>query len=102
MKYEIRTPHGDRYLINEVGQVLEYSNGFKSDGSDDWKIVGICELKPFGHIGRPIPLNRAVKIEKFTYKNGNPKYTAMDLDHGTCRIWGNTKYHGISSIQEVA
>lgn len=29
------------------------------------------------------------------YKNGNPRYTVLDLDYGTRREWGSTKYHGI-------
>lgn len=98
MKYEIRTPYGNYYTLNEKGQVMEYSNGFKSSGSDSWKVLGLVELKPFGRIGKLIPLSEAVKITCFTFKNGNPKYTAIDLDHGTRRMWGNVRCHGVARL----
>ena len=34
------------------------------------------------------------------YKNGHPRYTVVDLDHGTTRIWSNTVHHGIKAIWE--
>ena len=111
-KYEITTPYGDRYILNSLGNVLEYSNGFKwqnynyptrslKENLDTWKVLGLVEIKPFNNLGYLIPLKEAVKIKSYSFKNGRPRYTATDLDHGTTRVWGNWNYHGIKNIRVI-
>jgi len=106
-KYLITTPYGDRYELDELGCVLTYSgNGLDKSNATrlelaSWQVLGLVELKPFGNLGQLIPLEEAVKLESTKFKNGKPKYTAMDRDHGTKRIWGNTQVHGIASIRKV-
>lgn len=107
----IRTPYGDSYVVNAKGFIArENTRQF----SGQWKLVGIgrtnrvhitptkpgCKIVPIP----PVYLSfaeitpEALKGLQLSYKNGNPRYTVHDLDHGTRRVWGNTKYHGIAAI----
>jgi len=103
IKYIISTPYRNYYEIAENGGVVKYSNGLDKTNATEkelltWQVLGIAELLPFGNLGRTIPLSKAVKIKNFSFKNGKPKYTGVDKDHGTVRVWGNTKYHGIDKV----
>jgi hypothetical protein len=103
IEYTISTPYGDYYELSREGYVIKYSNGLNKENAKieelkTWQVVGIVELLPFGNLGNIIPLSEAVKIENFSFKNGNPKYTIIDLDHNTRRIVGNTKYHGVRKV----
>ncbi len=103
IKYRISTPFDDEYQLDKDGYVIKFSNGLDLTNSpkshiEDWQVLGIVELKPFGNIDGLIPLSEAVGIDNYSFKNGNPKYTIIDLDHGTKRVIGNTKYHGVRSI----
>lgn len=89
----ISTPYGNRYRIEDNGYIVRLDQpGFRP--SAGWQFLGL------------VPVNStrlAVRREDITaewlashplrYKNGNPRYTVRDLDHGTTRDWGNTKYH---------
>ena len=73
-----------------------------SDFSGDWELLGIVRIgrRPDSMISPEEALN----IEDWKYKNGNPKYTVVDLDHGTRRTWGgmyNGRPRGISSFARV-
>ena len=101
--YTISTPYGNKYELSKKGYVIKYSNGLNKENAPiedlkSWQVLGIVELKPFGNIGQLIPLKEAVKIKNYKFKNGKPKYTGMDLDHGTRRLWCNTNYHGIANM----
>lgn len=92
--FKIYTPYGDCYLVNDKGEITKNGNDF----SGCWKIQGLSHVKmnwyiPFGNVTQEL-----VKNLPLLYKNGNPQFTVRDLDHGTTREWGNTKYHGIKSI----
>lgn len=105
-KYIITTPYGDKYEVSKEGYVLKYSNGLDKTkaGIEElktWQVLGIHEIMPFNQLGRLIPLDEAVKIESFAFKNGRPKYTGADKDHGTYRVWGNWNLHGIKRVYEV-
>ena len=104
--YKFSTPYGNYGELSKEGYVLKYSNGLdktKADVRDlkTWQVVGLRELLKFNQLGRLIPLSEAVNIKEFAFKNGNPRYTAEDIDHGTHRVWGNTKYHGIRSLYTI-
>ena len=73
-----------------------------SDFSGEWELLGIVRIgrRPDSMISPEEALN----IEDWKYKNGNPKYTVVDLDHGTRRTWGgmyNGRPRGISSFARV-
>jgi hypothetical protein len=104
--YEIVTPYRDYYQLSKKGYVIKYSNGLdKSKATKEdlktWQVIGIRKILPFGNLGYLIPLNEAIKIDNFCFKNGNPKYTIEDIDHNTHRITGNTKYHGVKNLYKV-
>jgi len=107
IEYIISTPYGNYYELSKEGYVLKYSNGLNKENANinelkTWQVLGIVELKAFGNIGNIIPLSEAIKIESFSFKNGNPKYTIVDLDHNTMRIAGNTKYHGVRKVYKTS
>jgi hypothetical protein len=99
----IYTP-SNSYVINDAGQVLQYSgNGLNKHGQtfeqlNIWVIKGLREIKAFNNLGDLIPINRLHEIKNFCFKNGKPKYAICDLDHGTYRVRGNYKYHGCCGI----
>jgi hypothetical protein len=101
--FKIFTPYGDCYAVNELGQICKPSNiGTYYGFSDGWKIQGIEHVKmnwfiPFNKLTKEI-----VKDLPLKYKNGNPQFTVRDLDHGTTRTWGNTKYHAIADIHFIS
>jgi hypothetical protein len=99
-KLQITTKYGNRYLVDEQANIIRTDiPGFQASGQ--WKLLGIEHVKK-GLFVRAENLADWLKIERpLLYKNGDPQYTVRDLDHGTTRTWGNTKYHGIASIQVV-
>jgi len=104
--YKIYTPYGDIYELSKNGYVIKYSNGLDLTNASiqdlkSWQIIGIEEVLPFNNLGRLIPISEAVNISCFKFKNGNPKYAIIDIDHGTRRIHGNIKYHGVRGISKV-
>jgi hypothetical protein len=107
VKYKVITRYRDVYELSESGAVIKYNgNGLdKSNASEtdlnSWIITGLRELKPFGNLGNLISLQDASKLDTFRFKNGNPKYTMQDLDHGTVRIHGNCRVHGVVSLREI-
>lgn len=92
--FEIYTPFGAHYLINGKGEIS--TNGLPFSGN--WKIKGIESVKSNFFISFKDITKERIHSMELKYKNGNPKYTVRDLDHGTTRTWGNTKMHGIASI----
>ena len=93
----IITPYGNHYKVNDAGSIIRTDiKNFEPSGK--WKLLGLSHVKrnyfiPFKEITREL-------LNGFNpcWKNGNPQFTVRDLDHGTTREWGNTKYHGIKYI----
>lgn len=96
--FELKTRYGDCYRIHPGGLIQRMDMPDFSP-SDTWIMRGLV----------PVNMNRiTVSVEQITpqwlaehpltYKNGNPRYTVADLDHGTRRVWGNTKWHGVAAI----
>ena len=103
-KYRINTPYGTHYEIDEDGCFLRSGVHKWEHPHETWKCTGCAELLPFGNVRRHSLTGFIRMIEsghKFTFKNGNPRYTLTDLDHGTHRLHGNTKYHGIHSAYKM-
>lgn len=107
--FKIITPHGqylsgETLLINNKGQLCTAGAVGTAYGfSDGWKFLGIEHVKraqfvPF----RVLKTWKKKDFENFQwcYKNSNPQWTICDLDHGTTRTWGNTKYHGIKYMRK--
>lgn len=95
MYLHISTPYGNRYTIDSQGRFSR--DDLHSPFSDTWILKGIAHVR---NTTFRIPLDELFKpgcIESLNllYKNGHPQYTVIDIDHGTTRLWGNTKYHGI-------
>lgn len=107
IEYEITTPYGNLYQLSKEGYVIKYSNGLNKENASiqelkSWQVLGIVKLLPFGNISRDIiSLNNAITIKSFTFKNGRPKYTIVDLDHNTRRLICNTKYHGVKNLRKM-
>lgn len=93
----ITTPYGNKYIIHDNGNI-QRTDIADFVPSEQWKLLGI--RKAGG--GPLIPLSAITKEwladNTLTFKNGNPRFTGVDLDHGTRREWGNTEYHGIKTI----
>ena len=89
IKLSISTPYGSRYSVNEQGHI---------NNSPQWIFAGIEHVKkswfiPFSEITPEL-----IHSLPLLYKNGHPQFTVRDIDHGTTRTWGNTKFHGIQYI----
>lgn len=104
----ITTPYGDTYLVHDNGDISRQNRqtGRYTTPSGEWKMLGIEPVRGATQEGaRFIPLDAITQewldLHPLTYNNRNPRYTVVDLDHGTKRTWGNTKYHGIRSIRIV-
>lgn len=104
MKYlEIGTPYGDCYIVNEQGYITQDRYGVKPCFSGSWIMKGVIRVNTSCRLA--ISLQELFEMDldsvQWRYKNGNPRFTVMDVDHGTTRAWGNTKYHGIRYICKV-
>jgi len=104
--YRIRTKYGSYYETDCRGYVVKCNNGLNKEAADlhdlmSWQITGIREIRPFNNLGHIIRLDEASQLKTFTFKNGNPKYAIEDIDHGTKRIHGNWKHHGISDVTKL-
>lgn len=95
----LSTPYGDKYYVHANGDIERTDiHGFETSGN--WKLLGIEHVKS----SKFIPLSELLADgipAQLSWKNGNPQWTVRDLDHGTTRTWGNTKYHGIRSLSKI-
>ena len=94
---ELTTPYGNRYVIHEGGDVQRTDlEGFTPSGQ--WRMLGLQHVKRRDFI----PLSEVyARLPSLTllYKNGSPQYTVRDFDHGTVRVWGNTRHHGVKHLR---
>lgn len=96
----ISTPAGEVYNIDKSFNIIRTDiKGFKASG--EWKLIGIADVRSMKLVVSANRIKVWLKSKKpLLYKNGHPKYTIIDFDHGTTRVWGNTIYHGIKRIWE--
>ena len=93
----IITPYGERYRIEPNGNIRRRVIGRWTPASGKWKMLGVEHVKRRQFF--PLSLLTPDLVRHLeTYKNGHPQWTVRDLDHGTTRTWGNTKFHGIKRI----
>lgn len=85
----IRTKQGSYYDVTADGNIIRLDiPGFKASGQ--WRLTGIestlgrREYIPFDEIE-----NWLKTKPTFLFKNGEPRYTIRDFDHGSIRVWGN-------------
>lgn len=101
-KYVIYTNNETYPVIKKDGKYL-IARQHSKDFSEDWELVGIL---PIGAaLSRVIkPEDAIANITDWKFKNGNPKYTIVDKDHGVKRIWGgasNGVRRGINSFAKA-
>ncbi len=98
--YEVRTARGDTFRIAENGDIQRMDMpGFQPSGQ--WKMLGLRGIHAGRFTSRFVPLAEVPILlarESLMHKNGSPRFTVEDLDHGTQRTWGNPKYHGVAEI----
>lgn len=106
--YRIVTKSRHWYETDAWGCVLRCDNGLNKVGSsmrerNSWRFLGLVPIDNFGRVGRMIFLDEAAAMPdgELLYKNGKPKYTLVDVDHGTRRLHGNHLYNGVSDIRKV-
>lgn len=103
---EIATPYGHRYQVSTTTGRLIYrrTDGPITFGSEQWTITGITRTdQTFGRsiAGGLQALERLAEADDLLKANGKPRYTLMDLDHGTHRAHGNPDHHGIVSVRFI-
>lgn len=103
--YVLITPYGDKYELDNRGYVIKYSNGLDKSNAGladlmSWQVKGIRKIDNFGNLGHLIRLDE-INGKELLYKNGTPMFTIEDLDHGTTRIYGNHKVHGVKSFFRI-
>ena len=92
----IYTPYGVTYEVNGLGEIRTKNSG---SFSSTWKVQGLESVKSNFYIPFKSMTKERIESLQMLYKNGNPRFTIRDLDHGTTRVWGNTKYHGVKRIE---
>jgi hypothetical protein len=106
MTVQVSTPYGDRYNVDCDTGRLTYirRNGPTTEGSDKWLIVGIATVRGRWLHGGLSQLEILANMPQndVVHKNGTPRFTLCDRDHGTLRMHGNTKAHGIRSVQRLS
>ncbi len=109
MKLYIRTPYGNQYHVHENGAIQRLDmyppdKPFSTENTG-WTMQGLQHVKNREYIPLAELFKGKIPDEihgsSLHYKNGNPQWTVRDLDHGTIREWGNTKYHGIAELRLV-
>jgi hypothetical protein len=94
----ISTPYGKYYKINRKGEI-SYD---KWSPSGQWLFLGLQRVHGDRLLNEFIPFAQItpdlLKTLKIRGKNGKPRYTVRDKDHGITRVWGNCRYHGVGSI----
>lgn len=108
--HEVRTAYGDWYKLDKDGHVLQYSNGLNlmnasTEELEKWKITGAVRCNNFGSVVERTTIDQLANEPNeraLRFKNGSPKWTLTDIDHGTRRIHGNTKVHGIYMVRKVS
>lgn len=81
---------GDLFRVEQINPLAP---------SCQWKLRGVVMPHGWGYRERltladiaTLDLDQTCdwkRGDRWTYKNGNPRYTALDFDHGTNRQWGS-------------
>ena len=86
-KYAIFTDRETFPVIKKDGKYL-ITRQHNADFSGNWELISILPVGASLRKGIE-PEEAIATIEDWKFKNGNPRYTVVDKDHGTLRRWGN-------------
>lgn len=81
------------YTENETYPVVKVNNKYlitrykTNDFSGQWMLEGFIERNKY-NLSWEITPDKALNITDWRFKNGNPRYTVIDYDHGSTRRWG--------------
>lgn len=101
----LRTKYGDTYYIHTDGAIERADGACKPSGQ--WLFTALVDANTGRTVATLAGLENWYRTntnpdrDAMLYKNGNPRYTVRDLDHGTARVWGNTKWHGIADLRPL-
>ena len=96
------TESSKSYLVNEKMEITQYNSNCALDQhkfSGQWIFKGLVTRLHGNNLINAKQLFEKTVIDdiNFTFKNGNPRFTVLDIDHGTTRSWGD----GIRSISII-
>jgi hypothetical protein len=95
----ISTSNGDRYYIHNNGDIERTDMSFTPSGQ--WRFVALAVTGPgfaFGKRANVTLSDLASGDVPTVYKNGSPRFTVIDYDHGTHRLWAS---RGITSVYKI-
>lgn len=89
----ITTKSGKTYKVNSDQQIIRTDINHRPSGQ--WFFVGILPQRAWT-LSKTITYH-ALKssVPPLLYKNGRPRYSIVDIDHGTTRMWSE----GITNLQ---
>lgn len=95
------TPHGDYFDVTTSGNIVRLDQpDFVPSGQ--WRFLGLQHVQrslfiPFAEVVRMLADGT---LPNLAFKNGKPQFTVRDFDHGSVRVWGNTRHHGVRSVSK--
>ena len=100
-KIEVTTMNGHRYIVHAPAGYIERTD-MAFTPTHQWRMVGLVETR-YNRFAVPVTslgawINCESSPVEWLYKNGKPRYTVMDYDHGSHRTWGD----GIRSMRIIA
>ena len=84
MKYKLMTESRKYYVIDEENRICR--TDMKFTPTNNWRCIGVREVRAFGNRGPIIPLNEAIKHDT-RFKNGRGKLVMVGFDHAIHREW---------------
>lgn len=99
-----RAVHETYYVDPDSGAIQRIGrNSFGPSGR--WTLTGIVRRNNAGGVAERIALKdipaRVRAGMDWTFKNGKPRWTGQDIDHGTAREWGSPMIHSIFLVDAV-
>ena len=83
--------HGvsEHYFVNNAGEIRRTRKGYETQYSGQWHVVALVQLTNFGNVTCRIPFKDWATCDwskiQWTFKNGKPRWTLEDDDHGRRR-----------------
>lgn len=91
----ITTQSGKTYVVDINQNIIR--TDMKHSPSGQWLFVGILPRQA-QKLSRMITYHSLMSfMPSLLYKNGNPRYTIVDIDHGTTRTWSD----GVANLQWI-
>mgnify|MGYP000089031303 CR=1 FL=1 len=106
--YCMETERGFRYWVTAEGNISKAFDPFTQEWvqpknaafSQQWKLAGFAPILPFGRVGAIQPAMELVDHD-MRYQNGRGRYAAVDVDHGTMRLWSDRIVNFSLSREEI-